>query len=188
METLRTLFSGQRGDDDAIAAAVEEGKRAVTLVDEELRQHRVQLTAEDQGRATMERLVRLLLSGDKIRKINRSVKFNRVKFNQNKEIFFSEAVERPCYRINHGSPKAGVDWVVFDREAAAGSPDVTRERTGGINHPLIALALRTLRTPSDIADFYNLAIGIGSYDRHLRIGNTYQIGYLPTIGRSRSRF
>jgi superfamily II DNA or RNA helicase len=34
LETLRTLFSGERGDDDAIAAAVEEGKRAVDLVDE----------------------------------------------------------------------------------------------------------------------------------------------------------
>ena|ERR1700758_2405118 len=41
-------------------------------------QHRVQLTAEDQGRTTIERLVQLLLSGDKIRKINRSVKFTRV--------------------------------------------------------------------------------------------------------------
>jgi superfamily II DNA or RNA helicase len=170
LETLRTLFSGERGDDDAIAAAVEEGKLAVTLVDAELRQHRVQLTAEDQGRATMERLVQLLLSGDKIRKINRDVKFTRVKFDSDTEAFLSEEVERPCYRINHGSPNAGVDWVVFDREAAAASPEVTRERTGGINHPLIALALRTLRTPSGTADVYNLAIGIGSYDRTSELG------------------
>jgi superfamily II DNA or RNA helicase len=170
LETLRTLFSGERGDDDAVAAAVEEGKRAVDLVDEELRQHRVQLTAEDQGRATMARLVQLLLSGAKIRKINKSVKFTRVMFNPDTEAFFSEELERPCYRINHGSPNAGVDWVVFDREAAAGSAEVTKERTGGINHPLIALALRTLRTPSDTADFDNLAIGIGSYDPTSELG------------------
>ena len=170
LETLRTLFSGERGDDDAIAAAVEEGKQAVTLVDEELRQHRVQLTAEAQGRATMERLVKLLGSGDKIRTINKSVKFTRVKFDPGTEAFFSEEVERPCYRINHGSPNAGVDWVVFDREAAAGSPEVTRERTGGINHPLISLALRTLKTPSNTVDFFNLAIGIGSYDRMSELG------------------
>jgi hypothetical protein len=155
------LFSGEREDDDAIAAAVEEGKRAVTLVDEELRKHRVQLTVDSQGRATMDRLVQLLLSGDKIKKINRSVKFN-----PETESFRSDEIEKPCYRINHGSPNAGVDWVVFDREAAAGSPEVTRERTGGINHPLIALALRTLRTPGDTAAFYNLAIGIGGYDRN----------------------
>ena len=118
----------------------------------------------------MERLVQLLLSGDKIRKINRSVKFTRVKFNPDTEAFFSEELERPCYRINHGSPNAGVDWVVFDREAAAGSAEVTRERTGGTNHPLIALALRTLRTPSDTADFDNLMIGIGSYDPASELG------------------
>jgi hypothetical protein len=118
----------------------------------------------------MARLAQLLLAGDKIREVNRSVKFNRVKYSSDTESFFSEEVKIPCYRINHGSPNAGVDWVVFDREAAAASPEVTRERTGGINHPLIALALRTLRTPSDIADFYSLAIGIGSYDPTSELG------------------
>jgi superfamily II DNA or RNA helicase len=165
LETLRTLFAGDRGDDDAIAAAVEEGRSAVTLVDDELQRHRVQLPVDHQGRATMERLVELLLSGDKIREIKKSVRFARVKFDPDTETFLSEEIVRPCYRINHGTPNAGVDWVVFDREAAAGSSEVTKDRTGGINHPLIALALRTFRTPRESTDFYNLAIGIGAYDR-----------------------
>jgi hypothetical protein len=164
LDTLRTLFAGDRGDDDAISAAVEEGRSAVSLVDEELQRHRVQVTVDDQGRATMERLVELLLSGNKIREIKKTVKFARVKFEPDTETFVSEEIVRPCYRINHGTPNAGVDWVVFDREAAAGSSEVTKDRTGGINHPLIALALRTFRTPSVSTDFYNLAIGIGTYD------------------------
>jgi superfamily II DNA or RNA helicase len=165
LETLRALFSGQRGDDAAaIAAAVEAGKQAVDLVDAELRQHRVQLTGEEQGRATMERLVQLLVLADKIRPINKYVKFTRIKFDQDTQAFTSNEVKRRCYRINHESPNAGVDWVVFDREAAALSSEVTGERTGGINHPLIALALGTLRTPDDAGAFHTVAIGIGTYD------------------------
>ncbi len=163
LETLRALFSGQRGDDAAIAAAVEAGKQ-VDLVDTELRQHRVQLTGEGQGRATMERLVQLLESADKIQPIKQHVTFTRIKFDPDNQAFVSEEVQRTCYRVNHGAPNAGGDWVVFDREAAATSPEVTKERTGGINHPLIALALRTLRTPADTGGFYDVAIGIGSYD------------------------
>ena len=164
LETLRALFSGQRGDDASIAAAVEAGKQAVDLVDTELRQHRVQLTGEDQGRATMEKLVQLLESADKIRPIKQHVTFTRIKFDPNNQAFVSEEVRRPCYRVNHGAPNAGVDWMVFDREAAATSPEVTKKRTGGINHPLIALALRTLRTPADTRALYDVGIGIGSYD------------------------
>jgi superfamily II DNA or RNA helicase len=164
LETLRILFSGQRGDDDAIAGAVEAGKQAVALVDAELLQDRVKLTGEERGRATMEKLVQLLEASDKIRPINRDVKFTRIRFDPDNEAFIAEEVKRRCYRINHGSPNAGCDWVVFDREAAAMSPEVTKERTGGINHPLIALALRSLRTPSNTAEFHGMAIGIGSYD------------------------
>jgi len=165
LETLRNLFSGQQGGDDTIAAAVEEGKRAVAQVDNELRQHRVQLTGEAQGRATMAKLVWLLELAEKIRRINKEVTFTRVKFNPDRDKFFSEEIKQPCYKVNHGTPNAGVDWLVFDREAAASSDEVSRERTGGINHPLIALALQTLRTPSETTAYPSLAIGLGTYAR-----------------------
>jgi hypothetical protein len=164
LETLRALFSGQRGDDDAISAAVEAGKEAVDLVDSELRQHRVHLTGDERGRATMEKLVQLLELGNKIQRINQGVEYTRIKFDPGSEQFIVEEVRCPCYRINHGRSNAGVDWIVFDREAAAKSSQVNRERTGGINHPLIALALRTLRTPTDAGAFHSLAIGMGTYD------------------------
>ena len=165
LETLRSLFSGQGGDDAAIAAAVEAGKQAVELVDNELRQHRVKLTDEDRGRASMPKLVRLLEIAGKVKPINKHVTFTRVRFDTANEKFLSEEVSRPCYRVDHGTPNAGIDWLVFDREAAAMSPQVTRERTGGINHPMIALALQSLRTPSDMPGFASLAIGLGSYTR-----------------------
>jgi superfamily II DNA or RNA helicase len=165
LETLRNLFSGEQGDDAAIAAAVEAGKQAVELVDKELRQHRVQLTDEDRGRASMTKLVRLLEMAEKIKQIKKQLTFTRVKFDSQNEKFVSKEVSQPCYRINHGAPNAGVDWVVFDREAAAMSPEVTKERTGGINHPLIALALRSLRTPADTTAFPGITIGAGRYRR-----------------------
>lgn len=165
LETLRNLFSGQGGDDAAIAAAVEAGKQAVELVDNELRQHRVKLTDEDRGRASMSKLVRLLEISGKTKPINKQVTFTRVRFDAATEKFLSEEVSRPCYRVDHGTPNAGIDWLVFDREAAAMSPQVTKERTGGINHPIIALALQSLRTPSDAPGFASLAVGLGSYTR-----------------------
>jgi hypothetical protein len=165
LETLRNLFSGQGGDDAAIAAAVEAGKQAVELVDTELRQHRVKLTDEDRGRASMPKLVRVLEIAGKIKPINKRVTFTRVRFDATNEKFLSEEISQPCYRVDHGTANAGIDWLVFDREAAAMSPEVTRDRTGGINHPMIALALQSLRTPSGTAGFPSLAIGLGSYAR-----------------------
>ena len=165
LERLRELFSGQRGDDDAIAEAVMAGKRAVEDVDNELQQHRVQLTMEDKGRATMEKLAQLLESADKIRRIRKEVTYTRIKFDPTAQQFIAEEVPCPCYRINHGDGDAGIDWVVFDREAAARSAEITRNRTGGINHPLINLALASLRTPTDAQDFHRLALGVRSYNR-----------------------
>jgi superfamily II DNA or RNA helicase len=165
LETLRSLFGGQEGDDAAIAEAVDAGKRAVDLVDDELRRHRVQLTDEEQGRASMTRLVQLLEMADKVKRTKGEVKFTRVKYDGTKDQFVAEEVSKPCYRVLYGQANGGGDWVVFDREAAAVSPEVTRERTGGINHRLIALALRSLRTPEETVDFRSLVIGAGSYSR-----------------------
>ncbi len=165
LERLRELFSGQRGDDDAIAEAVLAGKRAVQDVDNELQQHRVQLTTEDKGRATMEKLALLLESADKIRRIRKDLNYTRIKFDPAAQHFIAEEVACPCYRIHHGDGDAGIDWVVFDREAAAKSSEVTRNRTGGINHPLISLALASLRTPANAEDFPRLTLGIRTYNR-----------------------
>lgn len=56
--------------------------------------------------------------------------------------------------------------VVFDREAAAHSTEVTRDRTGGINHPLISLALRSLRTPCEVSGFQSGVIGVGKCSKN----------------------
>ena len=169
LESLRELFSGQRPGDDAIAAAVEAGKQAVEQVDAELQRHRVQLTVEERGRATMPKLVHLLEASDKIKQINRAVTYTRIRFDEARQEFEAREVSCPCYRIKHGDGNAGIDWVVFDREAAAKSHEVTRDRTGGINHPLIGLALASLKTPlktpAESDEFHHLTIGVGTYDR-----------------------
>ena len=59
-------------------------------------------------------------------------------------VFESEEKEAIRYYINDDQMQNR--WVVFDREAAALSPDVSRRESGGINHPIIACALQSLRT------------------------------------------
>lgn len=166
LETLRELFSGQRDDDDAIAAAVEAGQQSFQLVDAELRTRRVQISAEDKGRATMEKLVLLLESAEKIQPMpKQTVGYTQIRYNTGTQTFTAEEKRVRCYRINDGTARPQNDGLIFNREAAAMSSEVSREQTGGINHPLIALALGTLRTPSKAEEMHRLAIGMGSYDK-----------------------
>ena len=92
--------------------------------------------------------------------------YNRVRYDPDTDSFRSEEREAIRYYINDNQMQNR--WVVFDREAAALSPDVSRSKSGGINHPLIACALQTLRTAENIEDMPNLVLGIGTYDKEER--------------------
>ena len=164
LEILRNLFSGQVDDDEAIGAAVDEGKQRVDQVDAELRRHSVTELPDEKGRASMELLVELLKESGKISKLNASVDYNKVRYDSATDSFRSQKGYASRYRIDDGQRKEENPWVVFDREAAALSPDVDRDKSGGINHPLIAIALQTLRTARDIDDMSRLALGLGTYD------------------------
>ena len=165
LEILRDLFSGQISDDAAIGDAVEKGKKNVEQVDAELRSHRVTQLPDEKGRATMEHLVELLEESDKITKLNASVDYNQVSYDPGTDSFISARGQASRYQIEDGRRRTKHSWVVFNREAAALSPEVSRGESGGINHPIIALALQTLRTAQNIEDIPRLALGLGTYDK-----------------------
>ena len=166
LETLRYLFSGPTdGDDAAIGAAVKAGKQHVDQVDAELRRHRVTELPDEKGRASMEHLVELLEESGKITEIKAPVNYNKVRFDPDTNSFRAEKRQAIRYRVNDGRKKETNHWAVFDREAAARSPDVSRDKSGGINHPIVALALQTLRTAQNIEDLPRLALGLGTYDK-----------------------
>lgn len=166
LEILRHLFSGQSGqsdgDDAAIGEAVEAGKQHVDQVDAELRHHRVTVS-DERGRASMKRLVELLEDSGKITEVNKPVDYNKVRYDSDTDSFLAEKGYASSYRINDGQRQERNSWVVFDREAAALSPNVSRDQSGGINHPIIAIALQTLRTAQNIERLPRLAFGLGTY-------------------------
>lgn len=164
LEVLRDLFSGQiNSDDAAIGAAVESGKQHLEQVDAELRHYRVTALSDERGRASMEHLVELLEESDKITATRGSVNYNQVRYDPETDCFRSE--ERKAIRYKLNDNQVHNRWVVFDREAAARSPDVSRDESGGINHPLVALALQTLRTSQKIEELPRLALGLGTFDK-----------------------
>ena len=165
LEILRNLFSGQVDDDAAIGAAVDEGKQRVDQVDAELRRHSVTELPDEKGRASMELLVELLKESGKITELSAPVDYNKVRYDSATDSFQSQKGYASRYRIDDGQRKEKNPWIVFDREAAALSPDVDRDKSGGINHPLIAIALQTLRTAEDIDDMSRLTLGLGTYDK-----------------------
>ena len=55
--------------------------------------------------------------------------------------------------------------MVFDKEAATRAPSVARKNSGGIDHPIVAIALRSIRTPEAVEDIRSLAVGVGVFDR-----------------------
>ncbi len=166
LEILRHLFSGQSdGDDAAIGEAVEAGKQHVDQVDAELRHNRVTIPPDERGRASMEHLVALLEDSGKITKLNKPVDYNKVRYDSDTDSFLAEKGYASSYRINDGQRQERNSWVVFDREAAALSPDVSRDQSGGINHPIISIALQTLRTAQNIEELPRLAFGLGTYNK-----------------------
>ena len=165
LEILRNLFSSQTPDDVIIGEAVKAGKQHVDQVDDELRRHRVEELPDKKGRATLEHLVTLLEDSGKITKINKSVDYNKVRYDPDTDSFFAAKGQASCYRIEDGQRREMNPWVVFDREAAALSSNVSRDESGGINHPIIAIALQTLRTAQNIEELPRLAFGLGTYDK-----------------------
>ena len=167
LDKLRNLFSGQTQGDKAISEAVNAGKQLVDQVDAELRHHRVNQLPDEQGRATMKHLVELLEESGKIRVTKGSVNYNKVIYDRNTERLRSEKKEASHYYFNVNQQLQN-QWVVFDREAAALSQEVSRKESGGIDHPIVACALRNLRTTENIEDMPNLVLGIGTYDKEER--------------------
>lgn len=163
LEIRRNLFSGPIVDDAAIGEAVEVGKRQVDQVDAELRRNRVNDLPDEKGRASMEHLVELLERSKMIRTSKEKVNYQKVIYDDSTESFRSQEKEAIGYYFN--DRQLINDWVVFDREAAALSPKVRRNKSGGIDHPIIACALRTLRTVENVEDLPNLLLGIGTYDK-----------------------
>ena len=167
LDKLRNLFSGQTQSDKAISEAVNAGKQLVDQVEAELRHRRVNQLPDEQGRATMKHLVELLEESGKIRVTKGAVNYNKVIYDRNTERLRSEKKEASHYYFNVDQQLQN-QWVVFDREAAALSQEVSRKESGGIDHPIIACALRNLRTTENIEDMPNLVLGIGTYDKEER--------------------
>ena len=170
LEILRELYSGQIDDEAAIGKAVEAGKRQVEQVDAELRRHRVTELPDEKGRASMEHLVELLEKSGKITESKGTVDYKEVRYDPVDDRFQAKNRRASRYLINdeRRTEKNINHWVVFDRTAAARAPNVCRDQSGGINHPLIACALQTLRTAENIEDMTNLVLGIGTYDKEER--------------------
>ena len=170
LETLRDLYSGQIDDETAIGKAVEAGKQQVEQVDVELRRHRVTELPDTKGRASMKHLVELLEKSGTVTKSRGMVNYQEVNYDPIKDCFQAANRRAIRYLINDERRKEKNinHWVVFDRTAAAKAPKVGRDQSGGINHPLIACALQTLRTAEHIEDMPNLVLGIGTYDKEER--------------------
>ena len=157
LETLRELFGGQSDDDAEIASAVDAGSRHVEKVDAELQRHRVAQLPADRGRATMAHLVELLEDSRRI-KAARSVAYNTVVYDAESRAFRSERKAVQRFEIQDERSRREGTWVIFDRAAATHAPEVKRTNSGGIDHPVVDVALRSLRTPKDLATYDALAL------------------------------
>ena len=166
LETLRELFGGDIGDQNAaIGQAVEAGKAHVEQVDAELRQHRIAELPEDRGRANMKHLVELLERTGSIEKTNELVGYSRVVFDDQSETFRAVKKSAERFAIKDGRKHVPGRWLVFDREAATRATMVARENSGGIDHPIVGIALQSLRTPKALEGIRSLVVGMGVFDR-----------------------
>ena len=166
LEMLRKLYGGDVGDQNAeIGKAVEAGRQHVEQVDAELRQHRVAELPEDRGRAQMSHLVELLERSDKIERTGKKISYHKVVFDSKSETFLGVAESAEQFAVRDGRPKDPEKWVVFDREAATRAPSVQRAQSGGIDHPIVSLALQSMRTPRTVEDMRLLSVGVGVFDR-----------------------
>ena len=166
LKTLRELFGGDISDEnEAIGRAVDAGRAHVEQVDAELRRHRVAELPEDRGRAKMKHLVELLERSGRIQRTSESVGYSRVVFDDESESFQAVRKSAERFAIKDGRRRALERWLVFNREAAAQAPSVTRENSGGIDHPIVGIALQSIRTPKVLEDMRSLAVGVGVFDR-----------------------
>lgn len=174
LEKLRELFSGEVSNDEAIGEAVEAGKQHVEQVDVELRRNRVNQLPDEKGRANMQHLIELLMEPGLITKGESCVYYNKVVYDSNTDSFRATEANAICYQIEHGQGHHHHSWVVFDREAAARSPSVSRDNSGGINHPIIAEALRSLRTVENLESMQRLVFGVGTWDKDYHVYFSYR--------------
>lgn len=166
LETLRELFGGDIGDEgEVIGRAVEAGKAYVDQVDAELRRHRVTEMPEDRGRATMDHLIELLERSGRVERTSESVAYQQVAFDDESQEFRAVSKSAKRFVVKDGRRRAPERWMVFDREAATRAPSVTRENSGGIDHPIVAIALQSIRTPEVVDRINSLAVGIGVFGR-----------------------
>ena len=166
LETLRKLFGGDIGDQNvAIGKAIEAGREHVEQVDAELRQHRVTELPEDRGRAKMEHLIELLERSGSIERTSQLVEYSRVVFDDESEAFRAVRESAERFAIKDGRKQVQKKWLVFDREAATRAPSVTRENSGGIDHPIVGVALQSIRTPKELEGMKSLAVGMGVFER-----------------------
>ena len=166
LETLRELFGGDIGDEsEAIGRAVDAGKAHVDQVDAELRRHRVAELPEDRGRATMEHLIELLERSGKVERTSESVAYSQVEFDDESQGFRAVRKSARRFSVKDGRRGAPERWMVFDRDAATRAPSVARENSGGIDHPIVAIALQSIRTPEVVDRIESLAVGVGVFER-----------------------
>lgn len=166
LDQLRELYGGESGDQNkAIGEAVEAGRKFVERVDEELQKHRVAELPEDRGRATMEHLIELLELSGKIERTNQKIKFNKVVFDDSSDSFKGVKESATCFTIKAGRSKDSEKWVVFNREVAVHASSVERENSGGIDHPIVSLAIQSMRTPNKIDTLDSLTLGVGVFDK-----------------------
>ena len=166
LETLRALFGGDIGDEgEAIGRAVDAGKAHVDQVDAELRRHRVAELPEDRGRATMEHLIDLLERSGKIEGTGESVAYRQVEFEDESQEFRAVGKSARRFVVRDGRKQVPERWMVFDREASTRAPSVARENSGGIDHPIVGIALQSIRTPEVVDGANALTVGVGVFDR-----------------------
>ena len=55
--------------------------------------------------------------------------------------------------------------MVFNRQAAALAPNAARANSGGIDHPLVSVALQFIRTPEVVDRINSLTAGVGVFAR-----------------------
>jgi superfamily II DNA or RNA helicase len=166
LEKLRELYTSDRDDiDNAIGEAVTAGWDALREVDTQLSEMRREWD-DERGLARMEHLEQLLLDAGVIQPSGKELSWAKVEWDADTEALQSTLHYTPLYSLRDGTRSAVASTeddalLVFDRGAAAyrGLP---RNRTGGINHPLIARGIHSLRIPAEATGYGGLTLGVGA--------------------------
>jgi superfamily II DNA or RNA helicase len=166
LEKLRELYTSDRDDvDNAIGDAVTAGWAALHEVDAQLSEMRREWE-EERGLARMTDLVRLLLDAGLIEQTDKELSWLKVEWDPEEARLQGATHHSPLYSVRDGSRSIVASneedaLLVFDRGAAA-YRGLARNRTGGINHPLIARGLHSLRAPAKTAGYEEFVVGLGT--------------------------